>query len=113
MDFAVPADHRVKSKESKKTGKYQGLARELKKLYNRKVMVIPIVIGSLGTVTKGLIQRVEGLENNGMYKDCPNYSIIEVSQNSEKSPGDLWRLAVTQTPVKDHQQTLIGKTLKE
>ena len=32
--------------------------------------------------------------------DHPNYSIVEISQNTEKSPGDLKRLAVTQTPVK-------------
>ena len=31
MDFAVPADHRVKLKESKKKDKYLDLARELKK----------------------------------------------------------------------------------
>ena len=31
MDFAVPVDHRVKLKESKKRGKYLALARELKK----------------------------------------------------------------------------------
>ena len=29
-DFAIPADHRVKIKESKKIDKYLGLARELK-----------------------------------------------------------------------------------
>ena len=40
-----------------------------------------------------------------------NYSIIENGQNTEKSPGDLRRLAVTQTPVKDHQLMLMGKTL--
>ena len=28
--------------------------------------------------------------------------IIEIDQNTEKSPGDLRRLAVTQTPVKDN-----------
>ena len=39
--------------------------------------------------------------------DHPNYTIIENSQNTEKSPGDLRRLAVTQTPVKDHQLTLM------
>ena len=33
-----------------------------------------------------------------------NYCIIEIGQNTEKSPGDLRRLAVTQTPVKDHQR---------
>ena len=31
VDFAVPADHRVKLKESEKSDKYLDLARELKK----------------------------------------------------------------------------------
>ena len=40
-------------------------------------------------------------------RDHPNYSIIENGQNTEKSPEDLRRLAVTQTPVKDHQMSLV------
>ena len=39
--------------------------------------------------------------------DHPNYYIIENGQNTEKSPGNLRRLAVTQTPVKDHQLRLL------
>ena len=35
--------------------------------------------------------------------DHPNYYIIENGPNTEKSPGELRRLAVSQTPVKDHQ----------
>ena len=31
MDFAVPADHRIKLKENEKKDKYLDLARELKK----------------------------------------------------------------------------------
>ena len=42
-----------------------------------------------------------------MSGDHPYDSIIEDSQNAEKSPGDLKRLAVTQTPVKNHQLTLM------
>ena len=30
-------------------------------------------------------------------------SIVKISQNTEKSPGELRRLAVTQTPMKDDQ----------
>ena len=41
----------------------------------------------------------------------PNNSIIENGQNTEKSPGDLRRLAVTQSSVKDHHLTLLWKTL--
>ena len=37
VDFAVPADHRIKLKESEKKNKYLDLARELKKLWNMKV----------------------------------------------------------------------------
>ena len=39
--------------------------------------------------------------------DYPNDSIAKNSQNPETSPGDLRRLAVTQTPVKKHQLTLM------
>ena len=35
-----------------------------------------------------------------------------IGQNTEESPGDFWRLAVTQTPVKNHLLTLLRKTLK-
>ena len=53
MDFAVPADHRVKLKENEKRDKYLDFTG--KKLRNMKETVIPI-----GTVTKRLIQ---GLAN--------------------------------------------------
>ena len=49
-------------KETKKKDKYLDLARELKKLWNMKVNFIPILIGALGTVTKGLIEVLEDLE---------------------------------------------------
>ena len=54
VDFAVSADHRINLKECEKTDKYLDLARELKKLWNMPVTIIPIVIGTFGTVTKGL-----------------------------------------------------------
>ena len=65
MDFAVQDDHRVKLKESEMRDKYLDLARELKKVWNMKVTVIPIVIGVLGTVTRALVQGLEVLEVRG------------------------------------------------
>ena len=58
MNFAVPVDHRVKFNENERKDGYLDLGKELKKLWNMKVTFIPIVIGALGTVTKGLIQRL-------------------------------------------------------
>ena len=65
VDFAVLADHRIKLKECEKRDKYLDLARELKKLWNMKVTIIPIVIGAFGTVTKGLLKGLEDLEVGG------------------------------------------------
>ena len=62
MDFAVPADHRVKLRESENKFKYQDLARELKKQLNMKVTVITIVVGALCTVNKSSVKEVEDLE---------------------------------------------------
>ena len=54
VKFAVPADHRVKLKESEKKDKSLDLAKKVKRLWNTKVTIILIV--ALGTITKGLIQ---------------------------------------------------------
>ena len=65
MGFAVPAGHRIKQKESEKKDKYRELARELKKIWNMKVTIIPLVISVFGTVTKGLLKGLEDLEVGG------------------------------------------------
>ena len=44
--------------------------------------------------------------------DHSNNSIVdEIGQNTATSPRDLRNLAATQTPVKNHRLTLVGKTL--
>ena len=48
-----------------KEGYYLDLARELKKLLNMKVTIVPIEIGALGTITKGLLKGLEDLEVGG------------------------------------------------
>ena len=61
VEFAFPADHRVKLKESENKDKYLDLAWELAKLWNMKVIVMQRVIGPLFTVTIWLITGLEDL----------------------------------------------------
>ena len=62
VEFAAQADHRVNLKESEKRNYYLDLARELEKAWNMKVTIVPIIIGALGTIPKGLVKGLEDLE---------------------------------------------------
>ena len=109
VDFAVTADHRVKLKESEKKGKYLDLARELKKTMEHE--------GDADTnfdwCDRYNHQRIDkgmgGLGNERTNVDHPNINIIKIDQNTKNSPGDLRRLAITQTPVRNYQLTLSVK----
>ena len=94
-------------KESEKKDRYHDIARELKIPWNMKVAGIPIVIDAVGTVT--ISKRSREHKNKRTSGDHPNYNIFEIGQNTEKSPGVLRKLVVTQTPVTDHQLTLRWK----
>ena len=93
VDFGVPADHRINLKESEKKDKYLDLARELKKLWNMKVTIVPIVIGALGTITKGLLKGLEDLEVGGRVETIQTTALLRTAR-IQTSPGDLRRLAV-------------------
>ena len=52
IDFAVPGDCRIEEKEKDKIEEYEDLGRELQKIWNVKVKIIPLVVGSLGAIPK-------------------------------------------------------------
>ena len=78
-----------------------------------KETVIPVLINPLGTIPKDLTKRIIRVENQWKVSDYQNYGILKIGQNSEKSPGNLRRSAVTQTPVEDHQLMVAWKTHEE
>ena len=53
------------------------------------------------------IDKGAGSVGNGRNnRNHPNCSIIEIDQNTQKNPGDLRKLTVTQTRMKNYQLTL-------
>ena len=80
VDIVVPRDHRINLKESKKKDKYLDLARELKKVWNMKVTIVPIVIGVLGTVTKGLLKGLEVLEVGGRVETIQATALLRTAR---------------------------------
>ena len=59
IDFAVLRDIRIEEKEKEKIEKYQDLRRELQKIWNVRVKIIPLVVGSLGGIPKPFGNRLK------------------------------------------------------
>ena len=95
VDFAVPADHRIKRNECEKRDKYLDLARELKKLWNMLVTIILIVIGAFGTVTKRLFKGLEDVEVGGRVETIQTTALLKtvrVLRRGLETWGDLLSL---------------------
>ena len=76
VDFAVPVDHRVKSKEREKKDRYLNITRELRKPWNMKVTFILIIIGAHAKVTKRLINGMEDLEIKGQVETIQTTELL-------------------------------------
>ena len=59
IDFEVSGDNRIEQKEKDKIEKYQDLGKELQKIWNLKVKIIPLVVGSLGDIPKQFGNRLK------------------------------------------------------
>ena len=66
IDVAIPSDYNIQKKATEKMSKYVDLQIECQRMWNKKVEVIPIVIGATGIVEKGIqsyLQKIPGKHN--------------------------------------------------
>ena len=71
-------------------------------------MMIIIVIRAQNHPQR-LDEEARRVGNRRTSRDRPNYCIVKIVKNTEKSSGDLRTLVVTQTPVKDHRLQVTWK----
>ena len=83
-------------KECEKKDKYIDFARELiKKIWNMKVTILPIVIGVLGAVTEGLLKGLDDLEVGGRVETIQTTALLRTARILRKvleTWGDLLSL---------------------
>ena len=105
VNIAVPVEPRVKVKESKKRDKYQDIARELEKYMKQKSDGDTNCNWRVRYSHQRISTMTGGLGNKRTSGDHPNYSIVKIGQDTEKSSELLRRHAITQTPMENHQLT--------
>ena len=68
-----------------------------------KVTVLPIVTGTLGTIpkgTEGFVKGTEGFGNKRTSGDHISYNIVNIDQNTMKSPGNLLSLNLQRETIR-------------
>ena len=106
MEFAAPADDRVKLKESEKKNIYLDLAGEIKKKTMEHESDGDTHCNWCARYSHQRIDNgIGGLWNKRASVDHPIDSIVEIGQNTKKNPGDLLSLRL-------QWKTLMWRTLK-
>jgi hypothetical protein len=61
IDVAIAVGRNVTQKEAEKELKYKSLCIEIPRMWNMKCMIIPVVIGAAGIVTRSLRRNLEAI----------------------------------------------------
>ena len=61
IDFACPFESRIEEREKDKMKDYNDLKRELKKIWDMPVKIIPVVVGALRMTPKKLKQQLSDI----------------------------------------------------
>ena len=66
IDVAIPSDYNIQKKATEKMNKYVDLQIECQRMWDKKVQVIPVIIGATGIVDKSIqsyLQKIPGKHN--------------------------------------------------
>jgi hypothetical protein len=76
IDGAVPGDRNVINREAEKILKYKDLVREIRRMWNVKVNVIPVITGATGTISESLRQYLSNIPEKGEIKELQKTAIL-------------------------------------
>ena len=75
IDVAIPTDRNVVQKEVEKKLKYKSLCIEIQRMWNLKCMIIPVIIGATGIVTRKFGNRIRKTFDRFTTKDSYTWNI--------------------------------------
>ena len=57
--MTIPSGRNIALKETEKKSKYKDVELEIQRMWHMKTEVIPVVVGALGTINKGMIENIK------------------------------------------------------
>ena len=69
IDLTVLSDKNIALKETKKKNKYKDLELEIERMGHMRTEVVPVVVGALGTIKKGMIENIKRVSERATVKE--------------------------------------------
>ena len=87
IDMTVPSDRNIALKEIEKKSKYKDLEVEIQRIWQMKTIVLPVVIGALGTVKKGMVENIEKVAKGASVTEIQKICMLESARILRKVLG--------------------------
>ena len=75
-DVACPCDLNIHKSEATKTAKYIGLKGQLQKMWRYECVIIPVIIGGLGAVTRNVKSQLDMIPGNPSITMCQKITLL-------------------------------------
>ena len=82
--MAIPADRNVVQKEAEMKLKYKSLCIEMKRMWNLKGTIIPVINGATGIVTRSLKKNWEAVPGKHLIDSLQKTAILGTSHITRK-----------------------------
>ena len=76
IDVAISGDRNVIKKETEKILKHKDLTTKIQRMWNIKTKVIPVIIGSTGTISKSFRKYVSNITGKYEIKELQKTAIL-------------------------------------
>jgi len=84
IDVAISGDRNVIKKEAEKILKYKDLTTEIQRIWNIKTKVIPVIIGTTGTISKSFRKYVSNIPRKHEAKELQKTAILGTAHTLRK-----------------------------
>ena len=77
IDMTVPSDRNIALEKIEKKSKYKDLELEIQRMWHMKTVVIPVVVGALGTVKKGMVENIKKVSETATVTEIQKICMLE------------------------------------
>ena len=77
IDMTILSDRNIALKEIEKKSKYKDLEPEMQTMWYMKTIVIPVVVGALDTVKKGMVENIEKVSKSANVTEIQKICMLE------------------------------------